>query len=82
VDIPADAADQAAYVTRLLEAAAAEDAAFVAWFSVVDYDALWAGALGEDPVGAIWRDTGLYDESLGARPALDVWEAWRALPRE
>lgn len=82
LDIPADELDQAAYVTRMMEAAAAEDVAFIAWFSVVDYDALWAGALAEDPVGALWRDTGLYDSDLASRPALDVWEAWRALPRE
>jgi hypothetical protein len=51
---------------------------FVAWFTVRDYDQLWAGALAQDPIALIWRDTGLFDESGAAREALTTWRDWRA----
>lgn len=81
VDVPADAADQDAYLKLLFREAQAMDARFIIWFSLVDFDALWNGALGQDPVAHIWRDTGLYDESLNPRPALDTWTRRLAIPK-
>jgi hypothetical protein len=82
VDITSDAAKQDAYLNALFNAASALDARFIVWFSLVDYDALWNGALQQDPVAHIWRDTGLYDENLNLRPALDTWMNQLAMPLE
>lgn len=76
VDVAADPADQEAYLDMLLTEAERLNAAFVTWFFAVDYDVLWEGPLARDPVARIWRDTGLWDESVNPRPALEVWRAW------
>jgi hypothetical protein len=80
VDVVSDPAMQDAYVEALFSAAEALDARFIVWFSLVDFDALWNVALGQDPVAQIWRDTGLYDENLNPRPALDTWQTQLGLP--
>ena len=54
---------------------------FVGWWALVDFDARWDSALGQSPVARIWRDTGLYDEALNPRPALDTWQQQFLLPR-
>jgi hypothetical protein len=82
IDIASDAAKQDAYLNKLFAAAHTLDARFVVWFSLVDYDALWSGVLQEDPIAHIWRDIGLYDESLNPRPALDTWMNQLASPLE
>ena len=82
VDIASDPAKQSAYLSRLFPAAEALDAEFIVWFFLADYDALWNGALQQDPVARIWRDTGLFDENLNPRPALDRWMAELAAPLE
>ncbi len=69
------------YVARLNEAAQALDAAFVVWWCVADFDDLWRGALARNPLAAIWRDTGLYDEGPTPRAGLATWDGWLALPR-
>lgn len=74
-------ARQSAYVETLLAEAEALEAEFIIWFSVVDYDTLWEDDLGMDDVAKIWKDTGLYDESLTARPALNAWDAALNLDR-
>jgi len=76
VHVVATPADQAAYVARLLSEADARNALFISWFCIVDYDTLWATALGSDPVAKVWRDTGLYDGTVTARPALATWDSW------
>jgi len=81
LSVEADTDDQQAYVAALLRAADQLDLAFVIWFSAVDYDALWSGILGEDPTAAIWRDTGMFDDGLTARPALETWSQWFQRPR-
>ena len=80
VDVPSDNAAQNAYLGALFDSAETLDARFIVWFALVDFDALWSGALQEDPVARIWRDTGLYDENLNPRPALDTWQAQLGLP--
>jgi len=74
VDVAADAANQDAYVTVLFEQSELLNAEFIIWFSLLDFDALWYGILNQDPVARIWRDTGLYDQNLIARPALGNWQ--------
>ena len=74
VDVMASAQDQADYMMELFAEAQALDAEFIVWWTLVDFDALWNAALGQDPVARIWRDTGLFDESLNSRPALDAWQ--------
>jgi hypothetical protein len=81
VDVMATAQNQADYMTELFAEADALNAEFVVWWALVDFDALWNGALGQDPVARIWRDTGLFDEALNARPALDVWQQQLALQK-
>ncbi|MFQ5690352.1 MAG: hypothetical protein ACE5HQ_08785 [Gemmatimonadota bacterium] len=76
VNVAAVPQNQSDYVDRLLSEADALGAEFVVWFFAVDFDRLWEGLLGRDPVARIWRDTGLWDESLTARPALSAWRDW------
>jgi len=82
VNIPSTEAFQRAYASQLLAEADTLDAEFIIWWTVVDFDALWNGALAQDPLASIWRDIGLYDESLVARPALNEWQAWLARGRD
>jgi hypothetical protein len=81
VDVMANAQNQADYLVELFAEAEALDAEFVVWWALVDFDALWNNALGQDPVARIWRDTGLFDESLNPRPALDTWQQQLALTK-
>lgn len=77
--VPATAADQDAYVERLLTAADDMDAEFVVWFVVADYDELWTelGPLVNfNPLFRAWKDTGLFDGNLTPRPALTTWDDW------
>jgi len=80
LNVPADEDDQARYVEALLAACEEHDARFVTWFTIADFDDLWNGVLGQDPLSHIWRDTGLYDGVQVERPALGVWQARLAVP--
>ncbi|MDJ0904842.1 MAG: hypothetical protein QNI96_02380 [Woeseiaceae bacterium] len=81
VDVMASAQNQADYMTELFNEAEALDAEFIVWWALVDFDALWDGVLAQDPVARIWRDTGLFDEALNTRPALDTWQQQLALTK-
>ncbi len=48
-------------------------------FVLQDFDALWQKT-GANDAGAVWRDTGLYDENGKARAALSTWRAALARP--
>lgn len=74
LDVSADGSNQNAYLRILFEQANSLELQFIIWFSLVDYDALWNGVLGQDDVARIWRDTGLYDENLNPRTALTTWQ--------
>ena len=50
VDVTANEGNQADYMLELFAEAEDLDAEFVVWWALVDFDALWSGALGEDPV--------------------------------
>jgi hypothetical protein len=75
-------AKQSAFVADLLGAADTHAMPFAVHFLVRDYDALWSTipAGPQQDFAAVWRDTGLYDETGTARPALGVWQAALARP--
>jgi hypothetical protein len=82
VNLPGNAEWQADYLQWLLEEAYELDAQFVMWFMPRDYDLFWKKLekLGFDDIAKTWRDTGLWDETGRARPALNVWRQWLELP--
>ncbi len=71
-----DSEKQSSFVTLLLNEADSLAMEFVIWFTVVDYDALWNGILGQDSLSKIWKDTGLYDETFQPRPGLEIWNQY------
>ncbi len=80
LNVPATPMNQADFLSALFAESNRLGVGFLVWFTPMDYDALWNGALFQDPVAAIWRDTGLFDESGAARPALLIWDEWLAKP--
>jgi hypothetical protein len=62
------------FVNRLLSESEKLSVKFIIWFSLIDYDSLWNGALGQDDIAKIWKDTGLYDGQLNPRPSLTTWD--------
>ena len=81
LSVVSDVDKQSQFATLLLEQANMLDAEFVIWWTTTDFDTLWRDTLGEDPLAAIWRDMGLYDELQQPRPALSVWDSYRDKPR-
>lgn len=81
INVRSDDATQRNYIERMLNEAENLNAGFVIWFTAVDYNALWNGILGRYDLAAIWRDTGLYDETMRPRPALDTWQEWLRRPQ-
>jgi hypothetical protein len=81
VNIPATPENQRAYLERLMAECVAGDALFVNWFVIIDYDELWRTAFASGDLARLWRDTGLFDETLTPRPALTLWDQWLARPR-
>ena len=71
-------ANQTAYLNLVLQNAQDMNMDFLIWWTVTDFDALWNGILGQDPVAKIWKDIGLYDENQRARSGLQVWDSWLA----
>ncbi len=76
VNVASNQANQAKYVARLLEESNQLNAEFVIWWSVIDFQAFWEGALAKDDLAAIWRDIGLFDEQVQARTALTEWQQY------
>ncbi len=74
-DIFSDPSHQNDYIQKLFSEAEALNVQFVIWFTVVDYDLLWA-TLGSTDGAKVWRDAGLYKEDLSERPALATWRQW------
>ena len=76
-------ADQEKYAAWMLSEANRLDAEFVVWFVVADYDELWSvlrWIVLFNPLMKAWKDTGMFDGELDARPALGVWDAWLRAP--
>ncbi len=69
-------AKQAEYLEKMFEEANTMDMEAIIWFTSYDYDTLWTDTLGSDDLSKIWKDTGLFDESLQRREALSTWEEW------
>lgn len=76
VNVSSNETYQQKYVTRLLEESDQLSVEFVIWWSLIDFQALWEGALLQDDLAAIWRDTGLYDEQVQERSGLSVWKQY------
>ncbi len=78
----ASAEAQETYLHRLLGSAADLNARAVMWFLPMDYDPFYErlppGSVRE--IFKLFRDTGLADGAAEPRPALDLWDSWRALP--
>ena len=81
VNVPGNEGYQKAYVSKLLEESNRLGVEFVIWWSIIDFQALWDGALMQDEVAAIWRDIGLYDEQVQPRAGLSVWQSYLARER-
>lgn len=67
------------YLGILLEEALQLKAEFVVWWCIADFDLGWDSTLQYIPDAAlalVWKDIGLYDGDLVARPALTTWESW------
>ncbi len=80
IDLPITVTDQSRFLDILFNEASLNKALFIIWFSIDDYDTLWETVLAKGDVARIWRDTGLYDGSLNARPALERWQEWYQRP--
>jgi hypothetical protein len=81
INTPSTAAWQNDYVELILKVANETDALFITWWSIADFDQLWETFPEEvKDIGKIWRDTGLLDQDLVARPGMATWDSWRALP--
>jgi hypothetical protein len=83
-NVPGNPEWQADYLRWLLNEAYELDAELVMWFVPRDYDLFWKKLekLSFDDIAKTWRDTGLWDESGRARPALNIWRQWLELPLE
>jgi hypothetical protein len=75
-----DAQRQLAWIDRVLAAAMRDEYRFVVNFVLRDYDALWEAIGAREDFTIAWRDTGLYDEDGGERPALLRWREALAMP--
>lgn len=72
---------QESFLKQLLEKSNSNSLQFIIWFAPRDYDQLWSrpaseGGLGKSPLGLVWRDTGLFDETGKSRPAWKLWREW------
>ena len=66
---------QAVYVQELFEIAHRDRYVFVVWFLAIDYDKLYAKMPPGSDVMKLWRNIGLFDGELQAKPAWDIWKA-------
>jgi hypothetical protein len=65
-------AKQADWIRRLLSEAQKRRFRFVVNYVIRDYEPLWE-KIGRTDLGAVWKDTGVYDEHGKPRPSLEVW---------
>jgi arabinogalactan endo-1,4-beta-galactosidase len=79
--IPCNSTWQKRYVNWLMKECNRLEAEFIVWFVPADYDKMWEAIKDSSPEWAIlWKDAGLYDEKLEARPALKIWNKWYRRP--
>ena len=70
------------YLLKLINECNDINAELVIWFTSYDFDTLWTDTLGMDDLSKIWKDTGLYDESLNPRTAYTTWNTWYNIARQ
>ena len=83
--LESNAFDQLLYVDRLLKEAVANDAEFVDWFVVRDYDRAWDRQFKDLPNAwllRLWRDIGLLDGNGLRRWSFRTWAAYLSRPRK
>lgn len=70
------------YVERLLKAAQEENAQYVVWFLLRDYDEMWVvmESNGYPEIMKAWKDNGLFDGEGNPRLGLGTWESWLKKP--
>jgi hypothetical protein len=76
ITIHSGVGEQQAYINFLLSSIDKLNTKFVCWFFTRDYDQFWNSTLKSDPNASLircWKDTGMYDSTGTARPALAVW---------
>ena len=80
ITLAGSAAKQKEYFQFLLAQSQEHHLLFVVNFLVRDYDTLWAQMGYPEDILKAWRDTGFYNGSGFARPALRVWRGYLGLP--
>lgn len=80
LEFDSDSTKQERYIQLMLNEAQQHEFRFVINFVLRDYDALWQQIGANEDLTIAWRDTGLYDEDGGERPALAVWREWLGKP--
>jgi exo-beta-1,3-glucanase (GH17 family) len=80
LEFDSDTTKQERYIQLLLNEAQQHEFRFIINFVLRDYDALWRQIGANEDLTIAWRDTGLYDEDGGERPALAVWREWLEKP--
>ncbi len=75
---------QAEYIHWFFQEMNKNDAEFVAWFTIRDYDQGWEflNLMGFDEFFKTWKDTGLIDGGGNPRKSLAVWDKWLELKKE
>ena len=75
--IPGKPEWQTQYFEYLFNSSEPMEAEFITWFVMIDYDATWE-YLKEmiDPIYRLWIETGLIDENLQPKQALNLWDEW------
>lgn len=76
VTIHTDPAKQQKFVDDLLAASEKWKVRFIIYFTLRDYDQLWAQLGSPTDLNIAWRDAGLYDEDGNPRPALNSWREY------
>ncbi len=76
LSVSSNSSYQESYLTKMFNEANSMNLEAIIWFSSYDFDTLWSDTLGSDDLSKIWKDTGLIDENLNNRDALDTWKNW------
>jgi hypothetical protein len=76
ITVPSDEGKQRAYFEWALAGANEYNFLFFNNFVLRDYDQLWQQIGGVRDITALWRDTGLFDETGRERPALQIWRQY------
>ncbi len=70
------------YLADLLDKVQANNAEFITWFILQDYDQLCSFVGGCSDTDVLWRDSGLYDGFGNIRPAYTSWTNKLAIPKQ